>query len=129
MKKQLFCLLLGLASMTAKADLPSEVAQALTQAGVPLEQVAVVVQAVDSEQASLQHNVDKSLNPASVMKLLTTYAALDLLGPAFTWQTGGWSDAPTVNSSLQGNFYLKGSGDPRLAIEDLSGRTACVFSN
>ena len=36
MKKQLFCLLLGLASMTAKADLPSEVAQALTQAGVPL---------------------------------------------------------------------------------------------
>ena len=67
MKKPLFCLLLGLASLSAKADLPSEVAQALSQAGVPLEQVAVVVQAVDSEQASLQHNVDKSLNPASVM--------------------------------------------------------------
>ena len=50
MKKSLCGLLIGLASLTAKADLPSEVAQALNQAGVPLEQVAVVVQAVEQEQ-------------------------------------------------------------------------------
>jgi serine-type D-Ala-D-Ala carboxypeptidase/endopeptidase (penicillin-binding protein 4) len=59
------------------------------------------------------------MNPASVMKLLTTYAALDLLGPAYTWQTTAWADAAPVDGTLAGNLYLKGSGDPRFAIEHL----------
>ncbi len=104
----------------AHAELPASVADALRAAHIPETAVGVIVQPVDAGQPLIAHNTALAMNPASVMKLLTTYAALDLLGPAFTWQTGGWSDAPTVNSSLQGNFYLKGSGDPRLAIEDLS---------
>jgi len=118
MKKQLFCLLLGLASLTAKADLPSEVAQALTQAGVPLEQVAVVVQAVDSEQASLQHNPGESLNPASVMKLVTSKAALDLLGPNYRWKTEVYYDGQLSQGVLSGNLIIKGYGDPQFNTAD-----------
>ena len=118
MKKSLCGLLIGLASLTAKADLPSEVAQALNQAGVPLEKVAVVVQAVDSEQASLQHNPGKSLNPASVMKLLTSKAALDLLGPNYRWKTEIYYDGSLSQGVLSGNLIIKGYGDPQFNTAD-----------
>ena len=53
------------------------------------------------------------------MKLVTTYAALDLLGPAWTWKTTAWTETAAVDGVLNGNLYLKGSGDPRFAIEHL----------
>lgn len=118
MKRQLCCLLLSLASLTAKAALPNEVAEALNQAGVPLEQVAVVVQAVDSEQASLLHNPDKSLNPASLMKLITSNAALDLLGPNYRWKTDVYYDGKLNQGVLTGNLIIKGYGDPNFNSAD-----------
>ena len=61
------------------------------------------------------------MNPASVMKLVTTYAALDLLGPAFTWKTEALADSlPAADGRLAGNLYLRGSGDPKFAIEHFS---------
>jgi D-alanyl-D-alanine carboxypeptidase len=57
------------------------------------------------------------MNPASAMKLVTTYAALELLGPAYTWKTEALADAQPGNGRLDGNLYLRGSGDPRLALE------------
>ena len=57
------------------------------------------------------------MNPASVMKLLTAYAALEMLGPAHTWKTEALSDRPPADGRLEGNLYLRGSGDPRLALE------------
>ena len=100
----------------------------LARAGVPPHSVAVVVQAVsdagESAQTIAKHRADSSFNPASVMKLVTTYAALDLLGPAWTWKTTAWTESVAVDGVLSGNLYLKGSGDPRFAIEHLSGLTA-----
>ncbi len=101
-------------------NLPPGVLQALKAAQIPADSVAVTVQAVDAASPLLSHNAMQPMNPASVMKLLTTYAALNLLGPAYTWKTGAWSEAPAVDGVLDGNLYLKGSGDPRFAIEDLS---------
>lgn len=60
------------------------------------------------------------MNPASVMKLLTAWAALDVLGPSYTWSTRIASDAPfPSNGQLVGNLYLVGSGDPSLNQERL----------
>jgi D-alanyl-D-alanine carboxypeptidase/D-alanyl-D-alanine-endopeptidase (penicillin-binding protein 4) len=53
------------------------------------------------------------------MKLVTTYAALDLLGPAYTWKTTAWIDSTPADGVLNGNLYFRGSGDPRFAIEHL----------
>ena len=107
-------------SLPAQADLPPAVLQALKAAQIPASSVGVVVQPVDARAPLVAHNAGQAMNPASVMKLLTTYAALDLLGPAWTWKTGAWTETPAVNGVLGGNLYLKGSGDPRLAIEHLS---------
>ncbi|HEX5674005.1 MAG TPA: D-alanyl-D-alanine carboxypeptidase, partial [Azonexus sp.] len=99
--------------------LPPNVLQALKAAQIPAASVAVVVQPVDAVQPLVAHNATQAMNPASVMKLLTTYAALDLLGPAWTWKTTAWIESVAVDGVLSGNLYLKGSGDPRFAIEHL----------
>ena len=99
------------------AELPPSVTGALKDAGISLRSVSVVVQAVDAEQALIRHNAQQAMNPASTMKLVTTYAALELLGPTFTWKTEALLDSPPINGQLKGNLYLRGSGDPRLALE------------
>ena len=116
---RLAIVLLAAVGTLARAELPPPVAQALKAAQIPAAGVAVVVQPVDAAAPLVAHNATQAMNPASVMKLVTTYAALDLLGPAYTWKTGAWSDAIPVEGVLNGNLYLKGSGDPRLAIEHL----------
>ena len=117
-------LLLGLLALLAAtstlAQLPPSVTQALQAAQIPLHNVSIVVQPVDGNTALIEHNSRQAMNPASVMKLVTTYAALDLLGPAYVWQTKALVDNIAVNGVLSGNLYLKGSGDPKFAIEHLS---------
>ncbi|MES2871974.1 MAG: D-alanyl-D-alanine carboxypeptidase/D-alanyl-D-alanine-endopeptidase [Pseudomonadota bacterium] len=64
-------------------------------------------------------NADVSVNPASTMKLVTTYAALEMLGPTHQWKTEFYTDGTLSNGILQGNLYLKGGGDPKLNMEKL----------
>ena len=98
--------------------LPQGVAQALAAARVPADAVAVVVQSLDATRPAVSHNAGRAMNPASVMKLVTTYGALEILGPVATWQTGAWAEAlPDAQGRLSGSLYLKGSGDPKLALE------------
>lgn len=101
----------------AGAELPRPVRRAFLDAGIPLEHVAVVVQRVDVPHPIVAHQPDVPMNPASVMKLVTTFAALDLLGPAYRWQTDVYLDGPLVDGTLKGNLVLKGRGDPKITIE------------
>lgn len=103
----------------AHAELPDSVSQALLQQGVAPDSVSVVVQRVDAVTPLIRHHADKPLNPASTMKLLTTYAGLDILGPAYRWRTEVYADGPLQNGVLSGNLILKGHGDPSLMAEDL----------
>lgn len=99
--------------------LPPAVMQALREAAVPASAVGVYVHEVGSAKPSLAHNARVPMNPASVMKLLTTTAALDLLGPAHTWKTEALIAGPLADGVLAGDLHLRGSGDPKLAIEAL----------
>jgi D-alanyl-D-alanine carboxypeptidase/D-alanyl-D-alanine-endopeptidase (penicillin-binding protein 4) len=103
--------------MTRAAELPPAVSQALQEAGIPSRSVAVFVQAVDGGPPLLSHNARQAMNPASVMKLLTTYAGLELLGPAHTWRSEALAEASPAGGRLDGNLYLRGSGDPKLGLE------------
>ncbi|MCC6212580.1 MAG: D-alanyl-D-alanine carboxypeptidase/D-alanyl-D-alanine-endopeptidase [Burkholderiales bacterium] len=97
--------------------MPAAVAQGLTAAKVPLSSVAIVVQEAGSGRAELALNAAAPMNPASVMKLLTTYAALELLGPAYRWKTEAWIAVAPRDGVLEGELMLKGGGDPRLDLE------------
>jgi D-alanyl-D-alanine carboxypeptidase/D-alanyl-D-alanine-endopeptidase (penicillin-binding protein 4) len=65
----------------------------------------------------MAHNAGRPMNPASVMKLVTTFAALELLGPDYRWKTGAYLDGPLDDGVLHGNLVLKGSGDPKITVE------------
>jgi len=118
--KRLAMFALAMLAGLARADLPPTVLQALKAAQIPATSVAIVVQPVDAPAPLVVHNAARPMNPASVMKLVTTYAALDLLGPAYTWTTTAWTENAAVDGNLAGNLYLRGSGDPRFAIEHLT---------
>ncbi|MDR0440398.1 MAG: D-alanyl-D-alanine carboxypeptidase/D-alanyl-D-alanine-endopeptidase [Candidatus Accumulibacter sp.] len=108
----------GFVAMNAlAAGLPAPVDRALEKAGISAQNVSVLVQGAHEAQPLVSHNARAPMNPASVMKLLTAYAALEILGPAHTWKTEALSDRLPVDGRLQGNLYLRGSGDPRLALE------------
>ena len=107
----------GAARAQSEERLPAPVARVLKAAGVPPSAVALVVQDVDARLPRASFNADKPMNPASVMKLLTTYAALDLLGPAYTWKTEAYAAGPLRDGVLEGDLVLKGGGDPKLGFE------------
>ena len=99
------------------SDLPARPRAVLNQQLVPDTDVSVIVRDVASGESLVELNADLPRPPASTMKLLPTWAALDLLGPAYAWKTRAWADAPVVKGVLKGNLYLQGGGDPLLTIE------------
>ncbi len=112
----------GLSPLWAADFLPPKVEQALRQAAIPREAFSVVVVplgAGPAQAARLAHQADVPRNPASLMKLVTTTAALDVLGPAYTWRTPVAIDGVVRDSVLQGNVYIRGQGDPKIGVEQL----------
>ncbi|HEX2542859.1 MAG TPA: D-alanyl-D-alanine carboxypeptidase/D-alanyl-D-alanine-endopeptidase [Caldimonas sp.] len=99
--------------------LPPAVDAALTRAGVPRDAMVAWVQEVAATRPRLAWQGDKPVNPASLMKLVTTFAGLELLGPAFSWSTPVWLQGTIENGVLQGNLVIKGNGDPKLVLERL----------
>ncbi|MEP7101871.1 MAG: D-alanyl-D-alanine carboxypeptidase, partial [Burkholderiales bacterium] len=110
-------LLLSAPVLAAPDALPAPVAAALDRAKVPREAVVAMVQEVGGARPRLAWQAEQPANPASLMKLLTTYSALELLGPAWTWSTPVWLQGTLRDGVLEGNLVIKGSGDPKLVLE------------
>ncbi len=100
--------------------LPAEVEAALARARLPREAVTIAVADAEGRlPPRVWHRADAVVNPASIAKLPTTFAALELLGPIYAWSTPVYLDGPVREGVLQGNLYLQGRGDPRLVMERL----------
>jgi D-alanyl-D-alanine carboxypeptidase/D-alanyl-D-alanine-endopeptidase (penicillin-binding protein 4) len=99
----------ALAFKVCAQDLPKPAAQALRSAGVPASAVSLWLQEIGAPRPTVALRADAVRNPGSVMKLVTTYAALELLGPAFTWKTDAYLDGD--------DLVLRGRGDPKLNYE------------
>jgi serine-type D-Ala-D-Ala carboxypeptidase/endopeptidase (penicillin-binding protein 4) len=113
--------LLALAALPSMAQgLPAEVEAVLTRAKLPRDALAVLVVDADGKSPPrLSHRAQVPVNPASIAKLATTFAALELLGPAYTWPTTVHVEGAVQGGTLQGNLYIKGNGDPKLVAERL----------
>jgi D-alanyl-D-alanine carboxypeptidase/D-alanyl-D-alanine-endopeptidase (penicillin-binding protein 4) len=93
---------------TPMSEPPGPVAAALAQAGVPESGVGIYVHDLTNNLPVVMVGIDRSLNPASVIKLVTTFAALEILGPAYTWKTEAYVDGTLTGDRLDGNLVLKG---------------------
>lgn len=116
----IFFIMLG-ASVQAQSGLPPELARVWAQSKLPESSLSVVVQEINGPRLlALQPALPR--NPASVMKLVTTYAAISRLGPNYVWNTDFLIDGKAqVNAQgvLTGPLYLRAGGDPVLLLQDV----------
>lgn len=106
--------------------MPAELAKSWQATKLPLGTLSLLVQEVNGPDPGGQRlaavNTGVARNPASVMKMVTTWSGLSALGPDYTWRTtflarnGGKTDA---EGTLSGPLYLQAGGDPYLSIESL----------
>src|SRR3954468_16456707 len=93
------CLAAALLSVLAPvwaADLPAAVVKELRAVGIPPTSASAVVQEVATSLVELSYRDQAAMHPASVMKLLTTYAGLELLGTAYRWKTEVYADGDDI---------------------------------
>ena len=109
--------LLPAAPRAAPGSVPAAIGAALERARLPRDALVAVVQEVGVASPRWAWRADVGTNPASLMKLLTTFAALDLLGPAWTWTTPVWLNGSVSDGVLNGDLVIQGSGDPKLVLE------------
>ena len=75
---------------------------------------------LDATTGRMIHSYDeeRALLPASVLKVVTTATALDLLGPDYRFATKvGYTGTVDKDGILQGNLIIRGGGDPMLGSE------------
>jgi len=113
------CFLVLHGAVAGDAALPPDIAEELVRAEISPESVAVLVQDVSGTTPLLASNTELPFQPASTMKLVTTYAALELMGPAYKWKTGAYAVGQQAGDILFGDLIIRGSGDPKLVLENV----------
>lgn len=112
-------LVCSLSGTAAFATLPAPIAQAAARAGVAESSIGLWVAPAVGGPPTIRHHDTQQRNPASVMKLLTSFAALDQLGPAWTWETHAYLQGTLHGGVLDGNVMIGGAGDPDLTWDRL----------
>src|SRR5208282_6237078 len=96
---------------------PAEIANSIAAQQLPPSAVSFIVTDVDSGRPVISQNAQVPRSPASTIKAITTYASLDLLGPAYTWHTRALIRGPIEAGVLNGDLILQGGGDPYMTME------------
>jgi serine-type D-Ala-D-Ala carboxypeptidase/endopeptidase (penicillin-binding protein 4) len=117
----------ALANDSAPLKIPQVVANSLERNQIPLDAVSISISEIEPGRPGnqvakkvLDWRSNDPMNPASTMKLVTTLASLDILGPQFRWRTNIYTDGVIRQGVLKGNLYLQGTGDPKLIPEELA---------
>lgn len=118
MPRYLLCVLCAVLGSARGAELPANVELVLRGHGISADDVSIVVQAVDADAPILSHLPELARNPASVMKVVTTWVALEYLGPAYRWPTEVYLLGNVDGATLDGDLAIKGYGDPYLVLEE-----------
>jgi D-alanyl-D-alanine carboxypeptidase/D-alanyl-D-alanine-endopeptidase (penicillin-binding protein 4) len=105
------------AAQAAELAVPPAVIQAIALQRLNPGAASFVILDPDSGRVVLAHNADTPRSPASTVKVVTTFAALELLGPSFTWQTRALIRGELNREVLDGDLVLQGGGDPYMTLE------------
>jgi D-alanyl-D-alanine carboxypeptidase/D-alanyl-D-alanine-endopeptidase (penicillin-binding protein 4) len=105
----------------AAEPLPPAVVKALARSGLPLKSFGFHVQPVEADTAAAftSLNAEQPFVMASTTKLVTSLAALDLLGPEHLWRTQAFATAPVDKGRLVGDLVIVG-GSAGLTPAELS---------
>ncbi|MBP7385347.1 MAG: D-alanyl-D-alanine carboxypeptidase/D-alanyl-D-alanine-endopeptidase [Parabacteroides sp.] len=109
----LLCLLLCL-HLLAGAQTPAPVKWLLQAPYMRGASFSLVVKDVQEGRTVYSYDTDRLQSPASVLKTVATATALEILGEDYRYPTTLEYDGILENGTLEGNLYIKGSGDPSL---------------
>ncbi|MEY3864412.1 MAG: hypothetical protein RL183_1298 [Pseudomonadota bacterium] len=112
----------------AKDFLPAPVESAIKKSGIPKEAISISVDKITSQQGHATFNSHDvihwqeslGMNPASTMKLVTSLAAMEMLGPQYRWKTDLFTNGQISKGTLRGDLLIRGSGDPKLIPEEVN---------
>ena len=107
-------------------DLLKDLDQILSDARLTPAQAGMVVKSAVSGEQLYGQDAGRILTPASNAKLLTSAAAIDSLGLDFRFTTSVLSTGRKAGSTLAGDLYLKGTGDPTMLAADYDALAARV---
>ena len=79
----------------------------------------VVKNLTNKSEPIVAHNEKKLFNPASLAKIVSTFIALEELGPQFKWQSDFYHNGDIVGDTLNGDLIFKGRGDATFSIANL----------
>ncbi|PWU43420.1 D-alanyl-D-alanine carboxypeptidase/D-alanyl-D-alanine-endopeptidase [Micromonospora globispora] len=113
----------------AQAQLDATIDAVLADSRLAAAQAGVVVVDTTTGQTLYNRNGDRRLVPASNTKLLTSTAAMELLGPGHRFITDVSSSGPRRAGLLSGNLYLRGGGDPTMLAMDYDELAAQVAAD
>ncbi|MBU6189144.1 MAG: D-alanyl-D-alanine carboxypeptidase, partial [Betaproteobacteria bacterium] len=113
-------LALGAVATRGWAEPAPPVSHWIAATGASPAQVGLVAVPVTGGAPLLEWNAARALNPASTIKLLSTYVALNVLGPEYRWVTTAHLRGRLSEGVLEGDLVLRGGGDPKLVVEDLT---------
>lgn len=121
-------LLLGGCATPSKTATGQSLDQLLADPALQGASVSLMVRDANSGATLYQHNPRTRLVPASNLKLLTTAAAMDVLGPQYRFATQLLSNGIRQGDRLTGNLYLRGLGDPTIQFADYQALAAQLAS-
>lgn len=98
-----------------------ELPRLLQGCGLPAAHLGLCVAPVDGGADLAALNADTPFVLASTAKIVTSLAALELLGPRFRWRTLAFGTGPIEGGRLRGDLLIVGGGDPRLGAPELRG--------
>lgn len=100
--------------------LPQGIEEAISHSGIPKKDISLIIKESGREGGVLaQLHPAAARKPASVIKVLTIYAALLQFGSDYRFKTAFYRNGPIRNGVLEGDLIVKGYGDPTLSSEDL----------
>lgn len=107
--------------------LPLGVEEAIRKSGLPKEDISILIKEVQNNHivASLNENIPRT--PASVIKVLSTYASILKLGFDYRFPTRFYIKGSLQNGILHGDLFVKAYGDPTLASKDIEGIVENVY--
>lgn len=107
---------LALSSQLSPEQLAKEIGQVLERIDHPSTQVSFQAIRIRTNEVLAEHKSDAMLIPASLQKLFTTAAALDVMGPDHVFTLDLFAPAP-VGGTIQGSLTLRSNGDPWMIPE------------
>jgi D-alanyl-D-alanine carboxypeptidase/D-alanyl-D-alanine-endopeptidase (penicillin-binding protein 4) len=122
------CILIAVIGVTLGGDAataddimsaPAPVTKELRKHKISPDDVSLYVHKLSEAMPRIAFNARVPRNPASTIKVLTTKAGLDILGPTYTWKTAAYVSGDITDGRLSGDLIIKGYGDPNLTPEAL----------